>query len=967
MLKSGYEYGTICFTQFFCFIKFGLHPTKSFLFLNSSMPGAGRRRKVIQVPKKILNAPLKLLPPQRSLPAPPPLSTVTTDDLSEPEVSPPSTPTVSVSSVEGRPISRSNFSDDAYWRYQVPEERTDSLESAEFKEFEESNELNQGSGDWTRSLSPSAAKLGSTLQSSHSSCLNRIQKVISSADLSEFEIESPSHGHSRPTSFEFDAIDLIRLIVFEQLKLSAHFEMLCEKTKPLLNEMLSQSEAFARSIAKLFMPLNLIRKHLDGYALDLIEIDFDSSDMLDDFADGILVYSEDAVQALFISYAEQMDMFTAFFEMGATISRHRLGNELTSKDFSFPIFSIQRIVSLLELLEDELADTPKLMMAFKGLTSIFEDDVFALAYLGLMDKKLSALQSAIEEAQLHDELPRISELSESLLFWGTASYKSIGILGLRVTMKNCLFFCFRDLFLWMSAEQHKFKGCFLFSKDCFVKRCNEKSIAVQFLSSKERFEFLFETTWLRNLLEYWISFCVSKSTKKLDSSVHLGKRSLQKRISSFFPRKAAVVSKPFNIHHTTHVSTHLKWTSENLPIEESIMLIEQVDSGGSSSVWKARHKASGALMAVKIMKSSDPKRQEAILKELNILKACRDRHIVTYFGCAGPDREGRLWILMDYCHGGSVYGVMKEVGYLSEKIISYIVFCVLRSLVYLHTNEIVHRDIKCKNILLTDEGSVKLADFGVSVNVSEIARVSSNSSKSAVRTFVGTPYWMAPEVVLRQRHLIGFKSDVWSLGITVYEMATGKTPYSGLKPIDAMRRIVKDDAPKLASTFFSKLFRNFVHICLQKDVDRRASILELLSHPFITENGISGMDALLPLLRRKIEQPRRPYSSNSRATVVATVDFDAVDAVESEQVIVHNQAKTFFNEVHDDINALDDISESVLDTVRLQEEYRNLTVGDDVTFDDNAFDDFLWTDDMLAVQKPSFVVGDQFTIDSDSE
>jgi len=240
------------------------------------------------------------------------------------------------------------------------------------------------------------------------------------------------------------------------------------------------------------------------------------------------------------------------------------------------------------------------------------------------------------------------------------------------------------------------------------------------------------------------------------------------------------------------------------------------------SVWKAIHRATGTVTAIKRVGIDND--LEDIMKEIDFMKGCRSPYIVRYFGSYFKDSE--LWIVMEYCGAGSVCDMMKICdNTLSEDQIAVVCKDVLNGLAYLHGLRKIHRDIKAGNILLNNKGASKLADFGVSGQLSD--------TMAKRQTVIGTPFWMAPEVI--QEVGYDFKADIWSLGITCIEMAESKPPYSNIHPMRAIFMIPSRPPPRLTEPDkWSKEFNDFIFKTLTKSPDQRPNATELLEHPFIT-------------------------------------------------------------------------------------------------------------------------------------
>ncbi|KAJ1900464.1 kinase that interacts with cdc31p [Kickxella alabastrina] len=245
---------------------------------------------------------------------------------------------------------------------------------------------------------------------------------------------------------------------------------------------------------------------------------------------------------------------------------------------------------------------------------------------------------------------------------------------------------------------------------------------------------------------------------------------------------------------------------------------ELVGRGAYGVVYRGRDTVTGGIVAIKILNLDIEDDFSDMQREINLLSQLHSPHIAQYYGSF--IESSRMWIIMEYASGGSIHKLM-QAGPIEEKYTSSIMYGVLLALDYLHTSGIMHRDIKAANVLVTDEGVVQLCDFGVARQVLQA------SAKSY--SFVGTPYWMAPEVI-QKGQVYDFKADIWSLGITAYEIATGMPPYAEEDPKRALFLIPRKGPKQLNPEQAGKDMRDFVDKCLQIDFTKRPSAHELLKH-----------------------------------------------------------------------------------------------------------------------------------------
>lgn len=268
---------------------------------------------------------------------------------------------------------------------------------------------------------------------------------------------------------------------------------------------------------------------------------------------------------------------------------------------------------------------------------------------------------------------------------------------------------------------------------------------------------------------------------------------------------------------------------------ENLENFMKIGEGSTGTVCIATDKSTGRQVAVKKMDLRKQQRRELLFNEVVIMRDYHHPNIVeTYSSFLVGDE---LWVVMEYLEGGALTDIVTHSRMDEEQIATVCKQC-LKALAYLHSQGVIHRDIKSDSILLAADGRVKLSDFGF------CAQVSQELPKR--KSLVGTPYWMAPEVISRLPY--GPEVDIWSLGIMVIEMVDGEPPFFNEPPLQAMRRIRDTPPPSIKNSHkVSPRLQGFIDRMLVRDPGQRSTAADLLSHPFLRQAGPPSL--LVPLMR----------------------------------------------------------------------------------------------------------------------
>ena len=314
---------------------------------------------------------------------------------------------------------------------------------------------------------------------------------------------------------------------------------------------------------------------------------------------------------------------------------------------------------------------------------------------------------------------------------------------------------------------------------------------------------------------------------------------------SFKSKRKAVISDPISCQHMLHIDRDLTWELDpSIPAETIFKLVRTIGQGGFGTVIELLHIPSRTLLAGKCINPDlcNSRTMELLTKEINLMKQIISDHTIHYYGSIFL--RNRLTILMEFCPLGSIRDLIDyrdEV--LTERQVALVLHDALNALKVLHEkHHVVHRDIKAANILLAANGTCRVTDFGVS------RKFNDGTLTFSTQSFVGTPYWMAPEIINEEKY--SYPADIWSLVATAVEMAEGAPPYCEYPNTRAMVLIATQGFPGLRfKERFSPLFIDFINECAVFDPNQRPTADMLLSHPFITQvkafDRLRVMDSLL--------------------------------------------------------------------------------------------------------------------------
>eukprot|EP00727_Mastigamoeba_balamuthi_P006696 m51a1_g2647 putative ste ste20 mst protein kinase (699) ;mRNA; f:612672-615775 len=322
----------------------------------------------------------------------------------------------------------------------------------------------------------------------------------------------------------------------------------------------------------------------------------------------------------------------------------------------------------------------------------------------------------------------------------------------------------------------------------------------------------------------------------------------------------------------------VSFADESVDPTEIYQLIGQLGEGAYGSVWHARRRETDEEYAVKVLQIETD--FEDVRREIEFMKSAAHPNVCQYFGSYYRDPD--LWIVMEYCAGGSCADMMRVCRRpFNEQMISAVIRDTLRGLSYIHSLRKIHRDIKAGNILVNSKGEAKIADFGVSGELT--------GTMSRMNTVIGSPFWMAPEIIME----VGYSSkvDIWSLGITCVELAETLPPLAEIHPMRAIFLIPSRPPPTFTDpSMWSPAFNSFVTRCLQKDPALRASADDLLTDPFIANSSSSTC------LLRMLEEQAQVIKQLGRAEALGLGEEFIEDSIatQSRAALIESSVDSYY-------------------------------------------------------------------------